>query len=66
MPFISDWRNFESWAEAGSPTAQDHAVDVVARGLEEYTEPAIDPAVREELDAFVERRVHEGGVATDY
>jgi len=66
MPMISDWRNFESWEEAGSPTAQDHAVDLVGQALGEYTEPAMDSAVRDELDAFVQRRVEEGGVATDY
>jgi hypothetical protein len=26
----------------------------------------MDPAIREELDAFVARRVEEGGVPTDY
>jgi trimethylamine:corrinoid methyltransferase-like protein len=31
-----------------------------------YEPPAMDPAVRAELDDFVARRVGEGGVATDY
>ena len=34
--------------------------------LASYTPPAIDPGVAEALDAFVERRTREGGVATDF
>jgi len=66
MPFISDWRNFETWEEAGSPTAQDHAASVVDRALSEYEAPAIDDSVRAELAEFVNRRIEEGGVATDF
>lgn len=65
-PIISDWRNFESWAEAGSPSALDKANTVYKQLLKEYEQPAIDPATLEELNAFVERRVSEGGVATDF
>ena len=39
---------------------------LVDRFLEAYEPPAMDPDVRAELDAFVERRVAEGGVPTDY
>lgn len=66
MPFISDWRNFESWSEAGAPTARDHAVTAVATALEAYEEPAMDDATKDRLCDFVERRVNAGGVATDY
>jgi len=65
-PMISDWRNTESWAESGSPTAVDHAERVVDSLLEEYRPPVMDSAVRQELDEFVARRVAEGGVATDF
>ncbi len=65
-PMISDWRNFESWEEAGSPTAQDHAVSLVERALGEYTEPTLPADRSVELDEFVARRVAEGGVATDF
>jgi trimethylamine--corrinoid protein Co-methyltransferase len=34
--------------------------------LAAYEPPPMDPARREELDAFVARRVEEGGVPTDY
>ena len=65
-PMISDWRNFESWTEAGSPTALEKANKVYKALLENYEEPELDDAVREELDAFVRLRVEQGGVATDF
>ncbi len=65
-PVISDWRNFETWAEAGSPTATEKANQVWKQRLREYQPPPIDPAAAEELKSFVERRVGEGGVPTDF
>ncbi len=65
-PLISDWRNFEAWSEAGQPTAFDKANQLVKRALAEFEAPAIDDAVLAELTDFVERRVAEGGVATDF
>lgn len=65
-PMISDWRNFESWEEAGSPTADQKAARLYQAMLDEYEPPPIDDAVRAELDEFLARRVKEGGVATDY
>jgi len=65
-PMVSDWRNFESWQEAGSPTAETKAAALAARLLDEYQPPPIDDAVGAEIDAFVARRVAEGGVATDF
>lgn len=60
-PILSDWRNFETWAEDGSRTATDRANTIFKQLLTEYEPPAIDPAVAEELDAFVARRTAEGG-----
>ncbi len=65
-PILSDWRNYESWAEAGSPTTMEKANRVWKERLAAYEEPYMDPAVREELDAFVERRRAEGGAPTDF
>ncbi|MCP3989807.1 MAG: methyltransferase, partial [Actinomycetia bacterium] len=65
-PLISDWRNFESWQEAGSPTADQKASQVAQALLEEYRPPPFDDSIVEQLDDFVARRVAEGGVATDY
>ncbi len=65
-PMISDWRNFESWEEAGSPTAFERAGALVTEFLGAYEPPPLDAAHREELEAFVARRTAEGGVPTDF
>ncbi len=65
-PVLSDWRNYESWYEAGQPTAMIKANRIWKERLAAYQQPAMDSAAREELDAFVARRKGEGGVATDF
>ena len=65
-PMISDWRNYESWEEAGSPKAPDRANQIWKEMLAAYEPPPIDVSVREELQAFVDRRHSEGGVPTDF
>ncbi|CAM5776133.1 methyltransferase [Labrys miyagiensis] len=65
-PMISDWRNYETWQEAGSPTAYDRANRLYKDRLAAYVEPPMDPAIREELDAFVAKRKAEGGAPTDF
>ncbi|MGH8927392.1 MAG: trimethylamine methyltransferase family protein, partial [Acidimicrobiia bacterium] len=63
-PLVSDWRNFETWQEAGSPTATDHANRIWKQAITEYVEPPLDDAIRAELDEFVERRRREGGIGS--
>jgi len=65
-PFLSDWRNFETWQEDGARDATQRANGIWKRILREYETPPIDPAVREELEAFVARRVEQGGAPTDF
>jgi trimethylamine--corrinoid protein Co-methyltransferase len=65
-PLISDWRNFETWQEAGSPTAFQKANAVWQKELAAYERPPMDAATEEELDAFVARRKAEGGAPTDF
>ena len=65
-PILSDWRNYETWQEAGEPTAMQKANRVWKERLAMYEKPAMDEAVHEELVSFVERRKAEGGVATDF
>jgi len=65
-PVLSDWRNFETWQLAGSPTAIEKANRIWKERLANYEEPYMDPAIREELDAFVEKRIAEGGAPTDF
>ncbi len=62
-PMLSDWRNFESWRDAGSETATQRANKIWKQLLEEYEEPKLKPEVEEELSAFVDKRVSEGGAA---
>jgi len=65
-PMVSDWRNYETWEEAGRPDAAGKAAELAAAFLQTYEPPSMDPAVRAELDDFVARRVAEGGIPTDY
>jgi len=58
-PMLSDWRNFESWQEAGGRTATQRATDLWQKLLANYEAPPLDPAVAEALDAFVCRRKEE-------
>ena len=65
-PMVSDWRNWETWTEAGSPDAQERANGVAREILSEYQRPPIDDAVEAELREYVDRRISEGGVETDF
>jgi len=62
QPMISDWRNFESWQEAGSPGALQHANALYKTALSQYTQPPMDSAIRDELVDYVARRKAQGGV----
>ena len=65
-PFLSDWSNYENWEERGAVTTVERANRVGKAILAEYEEPPMDAAIREELEAFVEKRKAEGGAPTDF
>jgi trimethylamine--corrinoid protein Co-methyltransferase len=65
-PMVSDWRNHQQWNDAGRPEAWQKANHLYKQAMGDYQQPAMDAAIREELMSFVERRVREGGVATDF
>ncbi len=65
-PMISDWRNYETWREAGAPTAYDAAEKLYQQRLGAYQAPPIEPERLEALEAFVARRKAEGGAPTDF
>src|SRR5271167_2036764 len=65
-PMISDWRNYESWREAGAPTALDVAERIVAERLRDFVAPPLEAERLEALTAFVARRKAEGGAPTDF
>ena len=66
QPFISDWSNYEGWAAKGAVWTAERAHNLSRQILNEFEAPPMDAAIREELDAFVDRRVSEGGAPTDF
>jgi trimethylamine--corrinoid protein Co-methyltransferase len=65
-PFLSDWRNYEAWVQAGAVETPERANRVWKAILAEFEPPAMDEAVRDELADFVARRKREGGAPTDF
>ncbi len=61
-PILSDWRNFEAWQEDGSKTATERANTVWKQLLADYEKPPIDPAIEEELQAYMAGRREQEGV----
>jgi trimethylamine--corrinoid protein Co-methyltransferase len=61
-PLVSDWRNFETWRQAGAVQAAQHANAIWKQLLAEYTQPPLDPAIDEALKEYVAKRKAEGGV----
>ena len=62
-PYVSDWSNFGQWQEAGGRTATERAHDLWRRVLAQFQPPVVDRGTVEAIDAFIARRVEEGGVA---
>jgi trimethylamine---corrinoid protein Co-methyltransferase len=60
-PLVSDWRNAGQWADDGAKTATERATGIWQNELKRYVAPARDLSVVEALDAYVARRVEEGG-----
>ena len=60
-PLVSDWRNYGTWHDDGAKTATQRANTIWHAMLDKFIAPARDPAIVDELDAFVERRKLEGG-----
>jgi trimethylamine--corrinoid protein Co-methyltransferase len=66
QPSLSDWRNYEGWQAQGGVWTAERAHLLYKRVLDDFVAPPMDPAIREELSAFVERRRAEGGAPTDF
>jgi len=60
-PMLSDWRNFENWSESGARSGTERANAIWKDLLRTYEQPPLDPAIEEELEAFVARRKAEIG-----
>jgi trimethylamine--corrinoid protein Co-methyltransferase len=62
-PLLSDWRNYETWKEAGAVDATRRAHRIYKQTLADFVPPPLDPGIRDELDAFIARRRAEGGAS---
>lgn len=58
-PMISDWRPYEFWSASGSPDTAQRAHTKWKAMLKAYEPPPIDPAIRAELNRYVETRSQE-------
>ena len=55
-PLLSTRQNFESWQEAGSQDIAARANQTWKQLLNEYQQPALDPATEEALVAYADQR----------
>ena len=60
-PLLSSSENYERWMRGGGRDANDRAAEIYQKTLTEYEQPALDDAIREELQAYVIRRRAELG-----
>lgn len=60
-PMLSDWQNYENWEAAGAHDALSRATSLWQQALRDYEEPKMDPAIEEELQAYVSKRKEEIG-----
>jgi trimethylamine--corrinoid protein Co-methyltransferase len=60
-PFLNSSDNYERWTRLGARDTAARAGEIVDKTLEEYEAPALDDAIREELEDFVIRRRAELG-----
>jgi trimethylamine--corrinoid protein Co-methyltransferase len=61
-PILSDWRNFETWREAGAFDTAKRANVIWRQALADFQPPPLDPAIDEALKEFVAKRKEQGGV----
>ena len=60
-PFLSDWRNYETWADSGSVDATARATGLWEQALADYQPPPLDLAIDEAIDAYIAKRTEEIG-----
>jgi trimethylamine--corrinoid protein Co-methyltransferase len=56
QPFLSDWQNSENWILAGAKDATTRATEIWPKILAEFEPPPTDPAIEEELQAYMAKR----------
>jgi trimethylamine--corrinoid protein Co-methyltransferase len=60
-PLVSSTENYERWSSKGGNDASARATAIWKKTLEEYEEPPMEPDLKAELKAFVDRRRKELG-----
>ncbi|MDE3064931.1 MAG: trimethylamine methyltransferase family protein [Acidobacteriota bacterium] len=60
-PLVSNSQNFERWSREGANDAAARAGAIYQKALDEYEPPALDDAIRAELEEYVTRRRAELG-----
>jgi trimethylamine--corrinoid protein Co-methyltransferase len=58
-PFLSSADNFDRWSRNGSKTTDVRANELAHKMIDEYEAPAMDSAIKEELDEWVDKRKKE-------
>lgn len=56
QPMLSDWRNYETWEEAGAETAKNRATTLWQNALSSFEAPALDGDKRAALEDYVARK----------
>ncbi len=56
QPILSDWRNYETWRDDGRHSALERANRIWKQILREYEKPPMDPAIDEQLHAYMAKR----------
>jgi len=60
-PLLSSSMNFERWSRMGGKDAAERAGEIATKTLDDYEQPPMDDAVRQELEDYVIRRRAELG-----
>ncbi|MGB0865591.1 MAG: trimethylamine methyltransferase family protein [Granulosicoccaceae bacterium] len=55
-PIISDWQNHENWQLAGAKDAHSRATELWQKTVDNFVEPPLDVARKEQLEAYVAKR----------
>ena len=61
-PLVSNWDNYDTWIERGSPTAETRANEIWKQLLRDYEQPPLDAGIDDALKDYVARAKKEGRV----
>ncbi|MEM7596494.1 MAG: trimethylamine methyltransferase family protein [Pseudomonadota bacterium] len=64
-PLLSDWSNYENYSERGSIDTAQRAHKIFYDTVEAHEPPPIDAGRLDEMNAFIDRRIAEGGADID-